>query len=168
MSPARSRLAVRCQTALIVLGALNLLGFLSGQGWLRGLAIASVASPLPFVFSQFRDYETFAADYELTAYDREGREERVAITPRLYSKLGGTYNRRNTYGAAASYGPRMTRPAEQALVTQVLTYGLCHGGPIAQQLDNPKIARATLQVTSRTAGSDETWSKTVECDDDAR
>jgi len=143
---------------------LNILGFVTGQAWLRGLSIASVASPLPFVFSQFRGYETFAASYELTAHYEDGRKASVSITPELYSQLGGTYNRRNTYGAAASFGPRMTEPSEETLVNHVLTFGLCNGGPIAQHLEDPRVQSATLTVTSRTAGSTEAWRKDIECE----
>lgn len=164
--PRRQWLA-RFQVALIVLGSLNILGFVTGQAWLRGLSIASVASPLPFVFSQFRGYETFAADYEVIAHYENGQKESVAISPPLYSKLGGTYNRRNTYGAAASYGPRMTKPSEEALVNHVLAFGLCEGGPIARQLADPNVRSATLEVRSRTAGSTEVWTKTIDCEDDA-
>jgi len=146
---------------------LNLLGYLTGQSWLRGLSIASVASPLPFVFSQFRGYETFAASYELSANYTGGRKVSVAITPELYAELGGSYNRRNTYGAAASFGPRMTKPDEEKLVNQVLTFGFCSGGPIASQLEDPNVTSATLTVTSRTKGSTEVWNKTIECEPNA-
>ena len=161
-----SRTARVCQVGLIVLGALNLTGFVTQQPWLRGLAIASVASPLPFVFSQFRGYETFAADYELIALSKQGEQTRVAITPALYSRLGGSYNRRNTYGAAASYGPRMTEPGERALVEHVLAFGICAGGPIARALPEPELARGTFVVSSRTFGSTETWRKVIECERD--
>lgn len=153
------------QIALIALGSFNIVGFITEQPWLRGVAIASMASPLPFVFSQFRGYETFAANFTVVARYDDGREQIVPITPALYSKLGGSYNRRNTYGAVVSYGPRMTSQAEQDLTHHVLSYGFCNSGPLAQLLDDPALAQAKLIVQSRTLGSDEVWQKVVECDD---
>lgn len=160
MSIRRRRVA---EWGLVLLGTLNLIGFVSDQTWLRGLAVASVASPLPLVFSQFRGFETFAAGFSVKASYADGEIRLVEITPGLYARLGGSYNRRNTYGAVVSYGPRFETPGERALLTHVLGYGFCGQGPLAQQLGRPNPASVELEVRSLTAGSAEVWNQAISC-----
>ncbi len=139
--------------ALIGVGLVQAVGWATGFSALRGIGQMSAASPLPFVFSSFRGVETFAADFEIELERVDGTRVRFVITPELYSKLDGPYNRRNTYGAVLSYGPALNAPAERQLVESVLRYGLCNSGPLAWQFGEPDpVVKVRAEVRSKTRG----------------
>jgi len=155
--------------ALVALGFLQLSGYLIGAPPLQGLGRLSAASPLPFVFSAFRGVETFAWRF---AVELEGAGEagpyrlRHDITPAVYGRLPGPYNRRNTFGAVMSYGPGLDRPEERALVASVLRYGLCGEALLARELALPlpgPVRRFTVEARSRTHGDDTLWRETLTC-----
>lgn len=138
---------------LVAIGLVQALGWATGFSALRGIGLMSAASPLPFVFSSFRGVETFAADFEVELERGDGTRVRYVITPELYSKLDGPYNRRNTYGAVLSYGPALDAPGERRLVESVLRYGLCNAGPLAWQFGEPEpVAKVRAEIRSKTRG----------------
>jgi hypothetical protein len=138
---------------LVGIGLLQAVGWATGFSALRGIGQMSAASPLPFVFSSFRGVETFAAEFEVELERDDGTKARFVITPQLYSKLDGPYNRRNTYGAVLSYGPALDAPSERRLVESVLRYGLCNGGPLAWEFGEPDhVAKVRAEVHSKTRG----------------
>ncbi len=144
--------------AAIALGAFaltNMAGDLLNLPGLKGLASASVISPLPKVFSDVRGLETFASSFalEITAPGQEPK--RVPITPELYARLSGPYNRRNVYGAALAYAPRLPEPLWQT----VYCYALATGGPLREDLGLPPGATTKIAVTieTRTKGRQESW-----------
>ena len=149
--------------AVVVLGlvgALQLLGLVTGSSTLRGLGQMSAASPLPLVFSHFRGRETFAADFEVRLERTDGTMRTVALTPELYAKLDGPYNRRNVYGAVFAYGPALDRPNERALVRDVVHYGFCDPGPVARRFGEAQVpAVVTLVARSKTAGASKARAK---------
>jgi hypothetical protein len=149
---------------LIALGLSQTIGFITGISWLRGLGIASTASPLPLVFTQFRGVETFAQDYRLEILTRNGEHIDVPITPALYSKLSGPYKRRNVYGAVISYGPALTERHEKHLVNTVLTYGFCNNGPLATEFGvAAPVHEARVHIAANTAGQPRRWTLSVRC-----
>ena len=54
-----------CRVTLVLLGLLQIIGFATGQKWLKGIGQVSVASPLPIVFTEQKGCETFALDFTL-------------------------------------------------------------------------------------------------------
>jgi hypothetical protein len=152
--------------ALVGLGLLQALGFVVGSDTLRGLGAMTVASPLPFVFSSFRNLETFAAEFEIELTRPNGERVRHLVTPELYAKLDGPYNRRNTYGAVLSYGPALAAPRERALVDAVLRYGLCGRGPLAQRFGEVEpIQRIFVEVRSKTRPRPAPFQREIACSD---
>ncbi len=150
--------------ALIAVGFLQTLGFVSGVQIVRGLGLATVASPLPLVFTQFRGIETFAARFEMDLKLASGTHVRAEITPTLYAKLDGPYNRRNAYGAVIAYGPGFTEEREKKILHSVLSYGFCSGGPLSDRFGvSERVSQATILVHSRTAGLVQSWPLSVEC-----
>lgn len=150
--------------ALVGLGLLQALGFALGSDALRGVGAMTAASPLPFVFSSFRGVETFAADFEIELTRKSGDRVRHRITPELYAKLDGPYNRRNTYGAVLSYGPALEAPHERALVDSVLRYGLCGNGPLAQRFGEIEpIVSVTVEVRSKTRTKPAPFRREIAC-----
>jgi hypothetical protein len=166
----RPRFLARASYALVGLGLLQAVGWageFSGLRFfsaLRGVGLMSVASPLPFVFSSFRRVETFAAVFEVELERADATRVRYEITPELYSRLDGPYNRRNTYGAVFSYGPALTEPGERHLVESVLRYGLCQGGPLARRFgETAPVVKVRAEVRSKTRGGAEPFRLELAC-----
>jgi hypothetical protein len=122
---------------LLVLGLLQMTGDLVerfvnepvGRG-LKGLGAASTASPAPKVFSSVRGLETYSTRFYMEWTDQDGAAVSLLLTPELYHRMGGPYNRRNVYGAALAYGPVL--PAN--LRDPVLRYSLCGDAPLLREL----------------------------------
>ncbi len=131
-----------------------------GFAALKGVALAWGFAPLPKVFSAVDGWETFAADFTLLYRRNDGSEVKLPITPELYQRVPGPYNRRNVYGAALSYAPRL--PAE--LVESVYCYGLGRDGSLHQALGVPPEATdVRILLRSRTEGSIETFTIAAPC-----
>ena len=144
--------------AILALGALglaNMAADLTGCAPLKGLATATAASPLPKVFSDVRGLETFASDFAFEIEAPGEAPRRVSITPELYARLAGPYNRRNVYGAALAYAPRLP----EALWQSVFCFALRPGGPLREELGLPADPAARIRVTVRThtRGRDDAW-----------
>ena len=139
--------------AVLLLGLVQLLGFLSGSRILRGIGAASCASPLPKVFSAHRGIETFANEFELV-YELDGQQVRQPITPELYGRLGGPYNRRNVYGAALAFGPLLP----DRILEPIIAYATAPGGPFEVELGLPAEARELrIVIRTKTAGRNDEW-----------
>lgn len=111
--------------ALVLLGVAQMLGDLTGFLPLKGIAAASHASPAPKVFSAVQGLETYSTRFFL-----ELGSERIEITPEVYARIRGPYNRRNVYGAALAYAPVL--PA--TLREPVLRHALCGDAPLLREL----------------------------------
>lgn len=139
---------------LLIFGHLQMLGYLIDAPALRGLGAASAAAPFPKVFSDVDGFETFAADFFLRGLDGEGQPFELAITPALYSRLAGPYNRRNVYGAALSYAPRLP----ESLWGAIWNYGLAEDGPLRREFGLPAGAhQLEMFIQTRTRGRDDSW-----------
>lgn len=150
--------------ALVALGFVQSVGFLFDVSALRGLGQVTAASPLPFVFSSFRGLETFAQDFSVRLTRDDGTTATHVITPELYAKLDGPYNRRNTYGAVMSYGPALTEPKERQWVKDVIGYGLCGRGPLAQKFgEQSPIVAVAVEVKSKTKGHEKSTILEIPC-----
>ncbi|MGH9903552.1 MAG: hypothetical protein ACRD68_17235, partial [Pyrinomonadaceae bacterium] len=108
-------------------------GDLLGAAWLKGFGAATTTAPAPKVFSAVRGLETYSTDFYLEWTDTGGATRSVKVTPEIYSRLRGPYNRRNVYGAALAYGPvlaadRRSRP----MLESVMKYALCGGAIVAR------------------------------------
>jgi len=145
--------------ALCALGTLQIVGGVLDWTPLRGVAAAWGFAPYPKVFSDVRGLETFASSFTLQ-WQAGGRDVSLPITPELYAKLRGPYNRRNVYGAALAYAPRL--PAEQWQA--VYCYGLRSGGPLRRELGVPDDAvHFRVRIDTRTRGRSEAWTLAAPC-----
>lgn len=149
--------------AIIALGAVGLfqmVGDVIGNKALKGIGACLVASPFPKVFSDVKGLETFASDFKLVYQLPDGSETSLAITPQLYQQLGGPYNRRNVYGAALSYAPRMPQP----LWESVFCFGLKPGGTMRREFGIPEEAtRLRVLIATKTRGRADTWKLQPDC-----
>lgn len=144
---------------ILFLASSQLLGLLLGSRVLRGLGAATLMAPLPKVFSDVRGLETFASDFTIL-YEEDGVTQQIAVTPAFYSRLAGPYNRRNVYGAALSYGPRLP----EALWSAVFCHGLEPNGPFRKELGIP--ARATgvrVRIETKTRERSDSWTLKPRC-----
>jgi hypothetical protein len=106
---------------LIVLGVAQMTGDVLHATPLKLLAMATSASPAPKVFTAFGDYEPYTSRFFINGTE---------ITPEVYSRLRGPYNRRNVYGAVLAGGPVVPR----AIREPVMRYALCDGAPLLREL----------------------------------
>lgn len=121
--------------ALLAVGLLQMTGNVLELPLLKGLGAATAASPAPRVFSAVRGLETYSTRFYIDWVDTSGVNRSLELTPDVYSRIQGPYNRRNIYGAALAYGPLLsvdarTRPMFEA----VSRYALCGGRPLLVEL----------------------------------
>ncbi len=120
---------------LLVLGFLTMAGDLAGLDLLKGFGAATTASPAPKVFSAVRGYETYSTRFFLEWKDREGREHSLELTPEVYSRIRGPYNRRNVFGAALAYGPVLsTDENAREMFWAASRYALTGEAPVLREL----------------------------------
>ena len=143
---------------LLLVALSQMAGDALGIRWLRGLGAATVAAPLPKVFSDVAGLETFASRFDLEVTTPEGTDVRE-ITPELYGRLGGPYNRRNVYGAALSYAPRLP----PVLWEGVYCYGFAADGPLREELLPEDAGSVKIHIVTRTAGRDDRWTLEPDC-----
>ena len=150
--------------ALVGIGLLQPIGLFFSSKVVRGVGLATTASPLPLVFTHFRGYEPFAADYWVSLELTDGEVKRFELTPELYGKLSGPYNRRNPYGAVIAAGPKMIQPSERALWESVIDHGFCNNGALTRDFGVAgNVQKVTVSVVDQTAGADRTWDLPWEC-----
>ncbi len=97
---------------------------------LKGVAAATTASPAPKVFSSVHGLETYSTRFFLEWTDRAGTEHALQLTPEIYGRIRGPYNRRNVYGAALAYGPVLP----ENLRDPVMRYAVCGKAVLLREL----------------------------------
>jgi hypothetical protein len=156
-SPFRANVLALLVTAL---GCTQMVGYMAGSRELRGIGAASAAAPFPKVFSDVDGLETFASTFELTWTETSGRAVSLPLTPELYQRLGGSYNRRNVYGAALSYAPRMPEP----LWSAVFCHAFKPDGLLRREFGVPADARdLAVVIRTKTKGRSDTWKLSPAC-----
>ena len=131
--------------ALLVLGLAQMTGAVLGFGSLEGLAAATAASPAPKVFSAVDGLETYSTRFFLEWTDLAGSEHSLKLSPEVYSMLEGTYNRRNTYGAALAYAPIFAAgDRTQKMLIDIARYALCGDAPLLDLVPEPLLEPAEL------------------------
>ena len=81
-------------------------------------------------------------------HSRDGVAHSLQLTPDIYGRLQGPYNRRNAYGAALSYGPVLSaNPLTQPMFASVSRYALCGRAPLLRELRiNPASIQGAVTV----------------------
>jgi hypothetical protein len=141
----------------VVLGLLGLsqmAGDLFGVRTLKGIGAASAMAPCPKVFCDVNGLEGFTSTFILRLTGRDGCLHEIEITPQLYARLKGPYNRRNAYGAAISFAPKLPSNLWQS----VYDYAWRKGGPLRTELDVPDdTENVSTFVRTGTRGRHDTW-----------
>jgi hypothetical protein len=126
----------RASVFLLVIGLLQMTGDLLQVPQVKGLAAATGASPAPKVFSSIQGLETFSSDFYIEWKDRNGAAHAIKLTPEIYSRIQGPYNRRNVFGAALSYAPVLARdPRTTPMYEAVIRYALCGPAPLLREME---------------------------------
>ena len=139
---------------ILAIGLLQIAGEVFRSRTLRGIGAATTAAPFPKVFCDVAGLEAFASTFTLSGETRGGAAFETQITPELYARLAGPYNRRNAYGAALSFAPRLPEPMWRS----VAQYGLREGGPLRRELGLPEdVARMRIRIETQTRGRADVW-----------
>jgi hypothetical protein len=79
--------------------------------------------------------ETFSTRFFFEWSDRDGRSQSLSLTPEVYARLAGPYQRRNVYGAALAYGPvLMTEERTRPMFWAVVNHALSGDAPLLREL----------------------------------
>jgi hypothetical protein len=120
---------------LVLLGIAQMAGDLAGSAGLKAAAAATSASPAPKVFSAVRGLETYSTRFYIEWDDTQGGHHSTLITPAIYQRLEGPYNRRNVYGAVLAFGPVLASDARTLPMFQsVSRYAVCGHAPLLKEL----------------------------------
>lgn len=146
----RNHLAI----VLLLLGSMQMVGYLIHSKVLRGIGAAGVFAPFPKVFCEADGYEAFAASFLLEGTDEQGKPWSLALTPEIYSKLSGCYNRRNVYGATLAFAPRLP----EKLRDDLLAYSLAEDSALRRELDIPAgLHDVQIRITPRLGEANGPW-----------
>ena len=125
----------RAALLLLVVGLSRMAGDVLDLWWLAGLGAATAAAPAPKVFTTVGDMEPFSTRFYLEWEGADGVGTELAITPAVYARLEGPYNRRNAYGAVLAAGPALCAdPLTRDLAQSVAEHALSSGSPIRHEL----------------------------------
>jgi hypothetical protein len=155
-----SKLNLAIYSFVVLIGSLQIIGHLTGVDNIRNLGRITSSSPLPLVFSEVNGVEPFASDFYLQYKNENGENQKVKITPEIYSRLKGPYNRRNIYGAAISYGPVLP----EQLWKSVINYGLCNE-ILKDELQVPVSKdNFSIYIETKTKDRSDNWTLNANCE----
>jgi hypothetical protein len=106
------------------------------------------ASPAPKVFSAVKGLETYSSKFRIEWIDHQGAPQSVLLTPELYARLRGPYNRRNVYGAVLAFGPVLvSEPKTKPMWESVMGHAACGKRPLLLELGiDPSTVGGKLRV----------------------
>jgi sterol desaturase/sphingolipid hydroxylase (fatty acid hydroxylase superfamily) len=120
---------------LVGLGLLQMIADFASLPQLKGLAMASGASPAPRVFCALDSLETFSSKFQIEWKDSSGKSHAFWLEPGAANRMKGPYNRRNVYGAVLSYGPLFEKSLlMKPLYDSVLSYGVSANAPLLTEM----------------------------------
>lgn len=128
--------------ALLALGLVQMTGeiiTLAGAPKLgrpiKAIGAATTASPAPKVFTSHRGLETFSTHFTLEWESKNGAKQLLPLTPELYQRVLGPYNRRNVFGAVLAFGPvLLTDEATRPMFDAASQYALTGDAPLLREL----------------------------------
>ncbi|HEY9774315.1 MAG TPA: hypothetical protein V6C81_10990 [Planktothrix sp.] len=136
--------------ALVAFGSLQMIGDLTHVAALKAIGMAWGISPAPKVFTAQHGYETYSTQFFVDWQTKSGAARSLEITPALYSRVRGPYNRRNVIGAALSYGPVLYSDAKMGrpMFNDVVNYSVCGSAPLLKEIgiDSSDIKLGTLKI----------------------
>ncbi len=139
---------------LLVTGTFQMAGWALNCLPLRGLGALCGWAPFPKVFCDMEGYEGFTAQFYLEGETADGEAFEVELTPEVYQRIQGPYNRRNVYGALLAGGPRLPQPLGETLMKRALQ----PGAPLWAELGlPPQVNALAVRVVPRTGAVEGPW-----------
>jgi len=121
-------------TVLLLIGLMQMAGDLLHVRAVQAIGAAIGASPAPKVFTSIRGMEGYSTRFFLEWTDGDGDTHVLQLTPEIYQRLKGPYNRRNVYGAVLAGGPVMVSdPILLQMHRSVSHYALCGRSPLLRE-----------------------------------
>jgi len=117
--------------ALVLWGTLNSTAFITHNSNFKEIGFATVSSPLPLVFSCYNGVQTFVTAFNATIDYQNGTQLNAIIDTNRYNLLGGSYNRKNVYGAVFSHGSLFDNDALIKIRQDILQYAVCSNENVA-------------------------------------
>ncbi|MFN0119705.1 MAG: hypothetical protein ACKV2V_04310 [Blastocatellia bacterium] len=120
---------------ILLIGLMQMTGDVAGSAALKANGAATTMSPAPKVFTAMRGYEAYSTRFYLEWTDGAGRLQSRLLTPELYERVTGPYNRRNVYGAVLAGGPILATDARlRPMFDSVSRYALCGNAALLRDL----------------------------------
>jgi hypothetical protein len=139
---------------LLVLGSFQMVGHLAGSKVIKGLGAAGVFAPFPKVFCEMNGYEAFAAKFYLEGKAGNGEPWCRELTPEIYSKLSGCYNRRNVYGATLAIAPLFPEKLRDTLLAR----SLAENSAMRRELEVPAgLREVQVRIVPRPGEANKPW-----------
>ena len=146
---------------VVLVGLARVFGFVTGLDTVQNFGVATVASPLPLVFTDQGNYEDFATEIELDIALANGARRVLHVTPQLRARLQGPDDRVAVYTTVAGMTPFLGNRAW----TAVLGFGFCANGPLAQGLElEADVESILVRVSTKTVGRRQRWNRHLPCD----
>lgn len=123
------------------ISCLQIVGYFADSRALRGIGLATGIAPFPKVFCESGGYEPFAAEFKII----DCNDTEIHLTPERYSQLEGPYQRRNVYGAALAYAPRLPEDLRDHLFSKILSKEFT----LSEELDFSDLDEPAIVITPR-------------------
>lgn len=150
----RSRLPNIAAAIILALGLTRMVGYWLDNRTLQGIGAASGLAPFTKVFCATDGYEAFTASFRLRGQNEDGVSHEITLTPERYARLRGPYMRRNVYGAALVFAPRLPEELRVALHERALK----PGSALWRELDLPTDwVSAEIHIQPREGSLETTW-----------
>ncbi len=150
----------RLAIIFLALGLTRMTGYFLDSKILQGIGAASGIAPFTKVFSETDGYEAFTASFCLRGRTAEGGVQEIALTPERYARLRGPYQRRNVYGAALVFAPRLPERLRESLHARALL----PGSVLREELGIPSDwVAAELVVRPREGSADTSFTYSIPC-----
>ena len=149
-------------TLVVFIGLIQVLGFLTRLDSVRALGKATVASPLPLVFTSVGIFESFATELTIELVFQSGGRLTVPVTSETYSRLHGPYDRRGAYAMLLVHAPLWP----QHILNSIVGFGFCRDGPLARAFElQEDIAYLLINISSKADPDEGIWTRVVQCKD---
>jgi hypothetical protein len=88
---------------LLVIGSLQIIGYIFGSQTIRGLGFVSGAAPLPIVFSNVKGVDGFDTKHSLIVSSTTGNVDTIALDKKLFSQFSGAFFLKESYSIFLAY-----------------------------------------------------------------
>ena len=149
---------------LLIVGMSQMVGYVTGLRVLRGIGLASGVAPFPKVFCAGDGFEAFAASFYVEGDSPGGELWSRKVDPEWYAQMRGPYNRRNVYGAALAFAPRLPEDLRDAILEEALK----PGSAMRSELGIPSdLTSLRVRIIPRDGESDGPWTFPEQSDEDS-